>query len=1182
MSDYVQGARQGAVAVIGMSGRFPEASSVEALWANLRRGVHAISTLADEQLTAAGVSPEILRDPTYVKACGRLADIDMFDAAFFGLSPRDAAVFDPQHRLFLECAWEAFENAGYVGERLDGPVGVYASSGAPEYFMLNLLRNRQTMESVGAWLVRHNGNDPNFLATRVSYELNLNGPSMSVQSACSSSLLAVHMACQSLLSGESDMALAGGATVYVEQNKGYFYKQGEILSPDGCCRPFDADAAGTVMSSAVGCVLLRRLEDAIRDGDRVLAIVRGSAVNNDGSQKVGYLAPSVTGQTRVVSEALAMAGVEPDDVSYVEAHGTGTPIGDPIEVTALTQAFRASTEAKQYCAIGSIKSNIGHSGEAAGICGFIKTVLALQHREIPPTLHFETPNPQVDLANSPFFVNADLRQWITPPGRPRIAGVTGLGAGGTNVHVLLEEAPTPSPSEASARDYQLLTLSAKTPGALETATRELATHLRANPNLALADVAFTLLVGRKRFAHRCAIVARDIPDAITALEASDPKRRTTSYQKDGQTPPIFFMFPGGGAQYAGMGADLYEREPVYRAAFDSALVYVEPVLRSELRELALKKGGDDALANARLEVASRAVTLLFVTEYALAKQLMSWGVEPAGMIGHSAGEYVVACLAGVLSLRDAVALASLRGRLFDTVPEGAMLSVSLPSDEARRIAGPNLSIAAVNGPSLCVLSGPADAIAAAEDLLRAREIDCRRVHIRVAAHSSMLDFILPKFEGFCRTVTFNRPQVPFVSSVTGTWITDAEATDPAYWVRHLRQTVRFADGLRTIRETGDVALCEIGPGRALCGLARMQDGKFAAVTPTIRHAQEEDSDVAFLLGAMGRLWAAGVQLDVQRLYGGESRRREPLPTYPFERQRFWIDPDPEDASSGRPQPFRKRSEVGEWFYGPSWARSVSSSRTLKPGSTWLVFADDSALSTHVTNALRDAGDRVVTVRQSSVFKVLPDLQYGIDPGAKAHYDSLVRDLQDRRQLPDAILHLWATAPRARYRGRGSRARSRAVDSYEQNLALNFYSLVFATQALAPAVEALRVVCVSSHMQSVPGDSEFHPEKAVVLGPCTVIRESSRTSNAPASTSFFLTTGRWVLSYSASFGSLWANCVMPKWLCGEAIAGCAALIRCASRPPISGRGSVMTASICSLVVSAVSLCRLPSISRLTAA
>jgi len=1073
-----------AFAVVGMSGRFPGAENPLALWTNLRAGTESITFFSDEELLAAGESPEQLRDPAYVKASGRLANIDKFDAAFFGMSPRDAAVFDPQHRVFLECAWEAFEDAGYVAERFDGPVGVFAASGGAEYLMHNLLPNRQVMESVGAWLVRHTGNDPNFLATRVSYELDLNGPSMSIQTACSSSLAAVHVACQSLLNGECDMALAGGSTIYPEQNRGYLYKEGEILSPDGHCRAFDANSAGTVMASAVGCVVIRRLEDAMRDGDRVLAIIRGSAINNDGSQKVGYLAPSVTGQARVVSEALAISGIHPEDVSYIEAHGTGTLIGDPIEITALTQAFRAETDKQQFCAIGSLKTNLGHTGEASGICGFIKTVLALQHREIPPSLHFDTPNPQADLPNSPFFVNTRLRDWTVPAGKARIAGVTSLGAGGTNVHVLLEEAPRPLPVEPS-RSHQLLVLSARTSTALDAATGNLAAHLRANPELDLADQAFTLLAGRKRFAHRRAVVVKDAADGVAALEAPDQRRLITQHRKQDQAPSIFFMFPGGGAQYVSMGADLYGQEPVYRAAFDEALSHLEPVLRGDVRALVL--GVDAGAASALLEAPSRALPALLATEYAITRLLSAWGIAPAAMIGHSAGEYAAACLAGVITLRETMTLVALRGRLFETLPDGGMLSVSLTPEAAREFMGPELACAAINAPSSCVLSGPVAAIATAEARIRARDIECTRVHINVAAHSAMVDPILAEFERFCRTIRFQHPRVPFISNVTGDWIADDEATDPAYWVRHLRSTVRFGDGLQKLVESSEGVFCEIGPGRTLSGLLRRHAGKIAAVTPTMRHPREAGSDLAFLLGGVGRLWASGVPLE-ERRFLGEKRRRAFLPSYPFERQRYWVDPDKSAPDRAPSTALRKNPDLGEWFYAPSWARSAPpASDVVGERYTWLVFTDDeSALAGASIRRLRGAGHTVIEVVPAERFTAFGNLRYGVNPAVSLDFEALAKELRARELLPQRALHLWALAPRA---GRGSLLRKKTwdpLDTYDRGLSLHYFSLIFFVRAFAPNADALRLFCVSSHLQSVPGDGQTHPEKAVLLGASKVI------------------------------------------------------------------------------------------------
>jgi acyl transferase domain-containing protein len=682
------------IAIVGMSGRFPGAPNVAMFWKNIREGRETIRVFTEQELLAAGERPELLRDLAYVKACGYLDDIDKFDAAFFGISPRDAAIFDPQHRVFLECASEAFEDAGYVGAKVGGPVAVFAASGASEYFTYNLVTNEEVLHSIGAWLLRHTGNDANFLATRVSYELDLVGPSMNVQTACSSSIVAVHLACQSLLNGECDVALAGASTIYPEQ-LGYVYRQGEILSPDGHCRAFDAQAGGTVMASAVGCVILKRLSDAVRDGDCIRAVIRGSALNNDGSDKVGYLAPSVGGQARVIAEALDLAGVAPEDVSYIEAHGTGTLIGDPIEIAALVEAFGPDVP-RQSCAIGSVKSNIGHAGEAAGMCSLIKTICALEHRELPPSLHYQTPNPQADLSNSPFFVNTSLRPWLVVPGKTRIAGVTSLGAGGTNAHVILEEAPPRRSQPRRDAASQLLLLSSRSSAALDVATRNLANHLRAHSEQPLDEIAFTLMAGREPFEFRRSLVASDAAAAAALMETADPQRVSTG--KAAREPvSTTFLFPGGGAQYAGMGAELYEKEPVYRDAVDACLSVVQPRLKVDLRRLMFPPPDETGQANKQLEAPSLALPALFAIEYALAMLLQSWGLHPAALIGHSAGEYAAACISGVFSMPDAISLVALRGMLFEKLPRGAMLSIALPEEQVRSRLGSELSLAAVNG-----------------------------------------------------------------------------------------------------------------------------------------------------------------------------------------------------------------------------------------------------------------------------------------------------------------------------------------------------------------------------------------------------------------------------------------------------------------------------------------------------
>ena len=1074
------GSEASSIAIVGMSGRFPGAPNVATFWENIREGRETIRVFTEQELLAAGERPELLRDPAYVKACGYLDDIDKFDAAFFGISPRDAAVFDPQHRLFLECASEAFEDAGYVGAKIGGPVAVFAASGASEYFTYNLVTNEEVLRSIGAWLLRHTGNDPNFLATRVSYELDLVGPSMNVQTACSSSLVAVHLACQSLLNGECDVALAGASTIYPEQ-LGYMYRPGEILSPDGHCRAFDAQAGGTVMASAVGCVILKRLSDAVRDGDCIRAVIRGSALNNDGSDKVGYLAPSVGGQARVISEALDLAGVAPEDVSYIEAHGTGTLIGDPIEIAALVQAFGPEVQ-RQSCAIGSVKSNIGHAGEAAGMCSLIKTICALEHRELPPSLHYQTPNPQADLSNSPFFVNASLRPWSVAPGKTRIAGVTSLGAGGTNAHVILEEGPPRPLQTRGDAASQLLLLSSRSSAALDVATRNLASHLRAHPEQPLDEVAFTLMAGREAFEVRRSLVASDAAAAAAYLETADPQRVFTG--KAVREPiSTAFLFPGGGAQYAGMGAELYEKEPVYRDAVDACLSVVQPRLKVDLRRLMFPPPDEVAKADKQLEAPSLALPALFAVEYALAMLLQSWGLLPAALIGHSAGEYAAACISGVFSMPDAISLVALRGMLFEKLPRGAMLSIALPEEQVRSLLGSELSLAAVNGPSLCVASGPVDAIARLESKLAADEIEHARVHIDVAAHSSMLEPILSEFERFCRPIAFQKPKIPFVSNLTGTWITDAEAMDPAYWVRHLRNTVRFDQGARTLLASGSRALLEVGPGRTLASLCRQQPGKAAVVATALRHPNEAASDVAFLKEAVGRLWVAGIEIDPTRFFAPDSQRRVSLPTYPFERQRYWIDKGVQAAPSNS---LTRRPDLGQWFSAPSFLRSAPSEQLpaeelRKP---WLVLTDNSPLASAIVERLRASGARVSTVVSSGHFAERGELSFAIDPARAADYSKLMEALREQNAVPAHVVHLWALAPRPRrFFGSSSDA---DLAAWERGAVRNFYGLLFLSQALAFEVDQVRLTAIGTAIEALPGETEVHPEKATLMGVCRVL------------------------------------------------------------------------------------------------
>ena len=889
------------IAIIGMSGRFPGAGSVDEFWRNLIAGVESISFFSDEELAAAGLDVAGLRkDPRCVAARGIVKDADWFDASFFNISAREAELTDPQQRIFLEASWEALENAGYDPARVKGYIGVYAGMSGNAYHLNNLYSRPDLTRVAGQ--VASELRDKDFLATRVAYKLNLRGPALSIHTACSTSLVAVSQACQALLCYQCDLALAGGVSISFPQKRAYL-QEGGMLSPDGHCRPFDAQAAGTNFSDGLGIVVLKRLAEALDDGDQIYAVIKGFALNNDGSAKVGFAAPSVDGQAEVIALALAQAGVEPGSISYVEAHGTATPLGDPIEIAGLTQAFGTGASRKNFCAIGSVKGNIGHLDAAAGVAGLIKTALALKHKMLPSSLHFTAPNPKIDFAGSPFFVNSKLSQWKAGP-TPRRAGVSGFGVGGTNAHVVLEEAPAVEPSRPG-RSWQLLVLSAKTSSALDCATANLRDHLKANPDSNLADVAFTLQAGRRVFDHRRMLVCRDVGDAIKALEGENPKRVFTQQGKVRERP-VVFMFPGQGAQYVNMGAELYRAERVFKEEIDLCAEILQPRLGLDLRQVLFPEADKVKAAGDLLTQTCTTQPALFVIEYALARLWMSWGVKPRAMIGHSVGEYVAGCLAGVFSLEDALRVVAGRARLVQAQPGGAMLAVRMAEREIAPLLAETLSIAAVNSSSLCVVSGPFDAVAELEARLKEQGVAARRLQTSHAFHSAMMDPVLEPLTGMLAKVRFHKPSIPYVSNVTGRWIADSEAADPNYWANHVRQTVRFADGVGELLKDPENILLEVGPGQTLSSLASQHPAKAPGQAVVSSFSASKEQEVPTLLSALGKLWLAGSAVDWSGFYKHEKRLRVALPTYPFERKRYWLEPAalaaahpaPDEASAG--------------------------------------------------------------------------------------------------------------------------------------------------------------------------------------------------------------------------------------------------------------------------------------------
>ncbi len=1072
------------VAIVGMQLRFPGATTLAEFWQNLRNGVESIQFFTEEELLAAGFHAGLLRNPAFVRANPNLGDTAGFDPAFFGFTPREAEVIDPQIRLMLECSWCALEDAGWEADRFPGRIGVFMGANISNYFMANLLPQIEELTAgQGEISALTLFNDRDSLATIVSYKLNLKGPSVTVQTYCSTSLVAVHLGCQSLLGGDCEMVLAGGVSLNNEAVAGYTYTEGGIKSQDGHCRTFDAAASGTVFGNGVGVVVLKRLDRALADGDTIHAVIRGSAINNDGAIKAGYTAPSVQGQIESISAAIARADVDPETIGFVEAHGTATLVGDPIEVTALTQAFDAAgAKRRQYCALGSAKTNFGHLDRAAGVAGLMKTALTVREGLIPPSLHYVQANPKIDFESSPFFVNTKLRPWESQGG-PRRGLICSLGVGGTNAHAIVEEPPARAPSGPS-RPVQLVVVSARSESGLGAATDQLVKFLNQNPDVPLADVAFTLQNGRKVFSQRRIAVGRDAAEIVAALEGR-AAGQSHSGAAAGTKRPVAFMFPGQGAQYVGMGRELYEGETVFRAEVDRCAAVLRPLLGLDLRTVIYPAPAAAAGAAEQLKQTALTQPALFTVEYALARLWQSWGVQPEAMIGHSIGEYVAATLAGVFAVEDALALVAARGRLMQSLPAGEMLAVPLPESEVLPLLGVELSLAAVNAPASCVASGPAAAVAALERALQAKGVEARRLQTSHAFHSRMMDPILAEFTALVANVKRSAPTLPYISNLTGTWVTAAQATDPAYWAQHLRGAVRFTDGVAELLKSGTRVALEVGPGRTLATLARQRPelaAQGAAIT-TLRHAQEKTSDAVHVLGALGKLWIAGVEIDWTGFSAGEQRRRVPLPTYQFERQRYWVQQKAialPSAGAAAPAAFVRHADLADWFYAPVWRETPAAASAATAGNQWLVLADAGPLRDALVTQLRAEGRQVTLAETGAAFSLVDDGHYVLDPSKKDEIAMLFSLLRGEQRWPDVIVHAWTEQPAA----------GAALANFERTQARGFHSLLALAQVLGDEnlTQPLRLGVVTNRMQSVTGEPIVGPERATVLGPCKVIAQ----------------------------------------------------------------------------------------------
>jgi acyl transferase domain-containing protein/thioesterase domain-containing protein/aryl carrier-like protein len=1044
------------IAIVGMAARLPEARNIATFFQHLRDGRECLRTLSRDELVRAGVHAEDLNSPRYVRRAAIFPDLELFDARFFGLSAREASLMDPQHRHFLEVCWEALEDAGLMPEAFDAPIGVFAGSGMNAYMPYHLFTNPGLMRDLGLFLVRHTGNDKDFLATRVAYCLNLRGPAVNVQTACSTSLVAIHMACQSLLSGECALALAGGVTLELPHYRGYQYAEGEILSPDGHCRPFDADAKGTVFGSGAGVVVLRRLRDAVENGDFIHAVIRGSAINNDGNRKVGYLAPSVDGQVDCIAEALAVANLEAGQISYVECHGTGTAVGDPIEVAALTQAFGEHAGAEKYCGLGSVKSNIGHLDTAAGVASLVKVVEMLKHEQIVPTLHFRAPNPNIPFARTPFYVASAARGW--PRGAaPRRAGVSSLGVGGTNAHVIVEEARPRTYADA-APSPQVLLLSARSRGSLDAAAVRLADHLERTSGLSLRDVSRTLLARRRLFTETRVVVASDVATACAKLRL--PASSAVLHKPEGKRP-VIFACPGGGAQHVNMARGVYATQAAFRDKLDACFALLKSAHSIDLAPVLFPTSGHEDAAQAALERPSLALPALFSVTLAYAAQLRSWGITPDAVVGHSVGEYAAAELAGVLSFEAAIGLVVLRGRLFERVEPGGMLSVPLAAEALGPMLGDELAIAAINGPELCVISGRTAALSALAERLRADGVESQRLHIHIAAHSPLLDPILPAFAEALARISFRAPRLPIAGNLTGSFYPSEHAPTADDFVKHLREAVRFSDCIAALRQRfPDGAVLEVGPGQALSSLVRSAAGPGSALVSlsVSPHAKDRTSAEEQLHVAFGTLFAAGCKCDLGAYFNGEAALSVPLPTTPFEHERHWIEPGTGFFMAATEGPSVSRAaEPRDAFSVLTMEAASPSEPATAAGSVVLVVGEqDAALSRKSREVLLARG---ASVRSAQVADAVQALDAMIAAGTS----------------PSHVLYLGAHGLHAAMEHREAEERA-------------FYGLValarrWAQEDLHQGVELL---VVTDGAIEVGDDEVRNPFQALALGPVRVI------------------------------------------------------------------------------------------------
>ena len=1073
---------EGKVAIIGMACRLPGAKNINEYWKNLLNGVETLTTFTDEELIASGVEPAVFKQPNYIRNRGIINGAEFFDAEFFGFTPREAELMDPQQRIFLECSWHALEDAGCDPYCAKERIGVFGGTGTPLHLVSTMENSWVKKNASGASIVT--SNDKDYVTTRVSYKLNLTGPSVNVQCACSTSMVAVVMGINSLMNYQSDMIIAGGATIEIPEKHGYLYQAGGMESADGHCRTFDKDANGTVFSRGCGVVVLKRLEDAIRDDNNIYAVILGGAINNDGNKKAGFSAPSVVGQVVVITEALALSEISADAITYVEAHGTATPIGDPIEVASLSESFRQYTDRKQYCALGSVKTNIGHTDIASGAASIIKTALCLKNRKIPASLHFNEANPKIDFPNSPFFVNTELSDWKPQNGAPLRALVNAFGVGGTNACVILEEPPSYS-IKTLELPCDLLLVSGCSNEAVSAAQADIKAFVESFPDVDPHAIAYTSRYGRHHFLNRAAIPFRNREELLSVLG-----KRTATTIKSPEKRPIVFMFPGQGNQYIRMGLPLYETHEVFRKTIDECALILTEELGFDIRTVLFPAAADEEDAALKINETYITQPALFMVSYAQAQLLISLGLHPDMLIGHSVGEYVAATISGVFSLKDALKAVARRGRLVQALPGGAMLAVLLTEEQLHQILPDGLEIAVLNSPGLCVASGPVELIDQfAEELNKTKTFN-KKIPTSHAFHSAMMEPALPAFAEFFKEIRLSAPTIPIASTVTGQWLTAEETTNPDFWVKHVRKTVRFADAAKLCLDAAPAVFVESGPGQSLESAVKRQFTKDSphAVISTIPSQDIKADPLIYFYSSLGQIWANGDYFKWE-LFDKSRRKLISYPGYPFERKPYIIDFSRKDGAKAKSE-IKKKPDINQWFYIPGWKRTAPPERIPVNGmaaadessgkSCWLLFTDEEGLCHEINKELNVAGITSFRVKKGKEFARERE-EFILDPGRKEDYIQLIKALKSENWNPGNIIFAWNY-------GQKPQAGHLHPLQAEQLSVDNFYGPLYLEQALINEgfIKDIFLIFVVNHLYDVTGEPVLAPEKALAIGPVRVI------------------------------------------------------------------------------------------------